>query len=814
MQTTPVQDQHALSLLGLEAGASKAAIQNAHQAKRSTIAKKLESAPTDALKQKFIDLQKQLDEARDLLLAASPAPKSPPIGASLSATKMADLPNAGPMGDDDQYHLLQPGQLLALRYEVQAQIGAGGMGAVYRALDRTTGQSIALKVLLPSLMKNEQARERFLDEARISQQLSHPNIVNVYDVQQDGDFFFLTMELLEGQDLRQVMENRKLAKQPFKQPEMQEISDQLCAALVYAHKYTVHRDLKPENVWLTENGEYKLMDFGIARVQSTSQRTQTGAAMGTAYYMAPEQLKGQKDIDGRADQYAMGVMLYELATGEVPAGLIKPVRQLRKDLSKSFGDAIMRTLNSGPAERFADIETFNQNLKKGGGLPALPWRGLAITAAFLAAVIGVGGVVASGNLNIAALEGLLPMSKEEKSRYRADMARVQGEIKVAKTRLETGRRNLDSDVRDAQRNESTDLNALNYWQQLTEEWIFGGSTISELEGSLSMGEALLRDESFEEAKDAFNRVKVGYQDLEENFKAGEHFYHAVGEHDAAKQSWTALGINSTPLHPEVAAATQVSEAAKLAQSEGALKTALTSWRKAADHWKNAKQAGDEIVVAKRAAQAAEASWLALKKQYNLRDPAEVKQARDLFVQAGEQLQQGGFDAAVATWKQSQVTWENAKTASKDQVAKVERDRESAAAAEAERQRLAAEAERERQRIENLKQQISELSITRNNLAAELEKRKAENERLMAEYWRIPGVSGTGGEISYSLSFFHECINSGMDSYIDSCRNARSNMRRLERLHGPYYDNLKRITNIPYEIADMDRKVNELKAQLK
>ena len=121
-----------------------------------------------------------------------------------------------------------------------------------RAFDSNTDKDIALKVLLPSLLKNERARERFMDEVRISQQLSHPNIVNVFDVQQDGDFYFLTMELLEGQDLRQVMDNRLLARQPFAVDEVQEIISAISQGLAYAHQHTVHRDIKPENIWLTK----------------------------------------------------------------------------------------------------------------------------------------------------------------------------------------------------------------------------------------------------------------------------------------------------------------------------------------------------------------------------------------------------------------------------------------------------------------------------------------------------------------------------------------------------------------------------------
>ena len=97
----------------------------------------------------------------------------------------------------------------------------------------------------------------------------------------------------------------------------------ICDALAYAHGYTIHRDIKPENIWLSDNGTVKVMDFGLARLQSASQRSQSGAVLGTAYYMAPEQIQGRSDIDGRADQYAVGVLLYEMLSGQVPAGRIE-----------------------------------------------------------------------------------------------------------------------------------------------------------------------------------------------------------------------------------------------------------------------------------------------------------------------------------------------------------------------------------------------------------------------------------------------------------------------------------------------------------
>lgn len=347
-----MNSEQAKQALGLDATASSEEALAELNKKRIQVVEKLAAAPTEALKAKFEQSLTQLAEAEKAL---NPSPAR----SSLSETKLADLPGAAPVGDGSAQLLhLKPGDKLGGRYEIKELIGQGGMGAVYRTFDKNRQQDIAIKVLLPSLTSHEKARERFLNEARLSSDLSHPNIVNVYDVQQEGDIYFLTMELLEGQDLRQVMENRKMVRQNFSEQEMVELARALGAGLDHAHKKTIHRDIKPENVWQTEEGEYKLMDFGIARLMSTSQRTQTGAAMGTAYYMAPEQLKGARDIDGRADQYAIGVLLYEMATGEVPAGIIKPLELARKDLGKGFCDAVTKCLQADPSERHLSMSAF------------------------------------------------------------------------------------------------------------------------------------------------------------------------------------------------------------------------------------------------------------------------------------------------------------------------------------------------------------------------------------------------------------------------------------------------------------------------
>jgi hypothetical protein len=206
-------------------------------------------------------------------------------------------------------------------YEIVGPVGAGGMGEVYRARDGRLGRDVAVKVLPESLAANADLALRFEKEARAAGGLSHPNVLAVHDVGREGGVAYLVAELLEGQTLR-----GRLEEGPIPARKVVEIARQLVAGLAAAHdKQIVHRDLKPENVFLTKDGVVKILDFGLAKlnapVESTDtlpggdEGTQPGAVMGTAGYMAPEQVQGRA-VDTRADIFAFGAILYELATGK------------------------------------------------------------------------------------------------------------------------------------------------------------------------------------------------------------------------------------------------------------------------------------------------------------------------------------------------------------------------------------------------------------------------------------------------------------------------------------------------------------------
>lgn len=256
---------------------------------------------------------------------------------------------------------LGPGVVLCRRYRLNSEIGRGGMGVVYRATDLELMREVAVKVL-PDTSCSPEARARLLREARAAAALNHPHIVSVYDVGEAEGMPFFVMELVKGPSLSRA--------RPAEISRIVEIACQICAALEHAHANNiVHRDLKPDNVLLSapgESGMAKLADLGLALPGYGERLSRTGVIMGTASYMAPEQALGRA-LDGRADLYALGVLLYELSTGKVPFksdnplaivsqhvhAPVVPPRVLRPDLPRALEAVILRLLAKDPVSRFA-----------------------------------------------------------------------------------------------------------------------------------------------------------------------------------------------------------------------------------------------------------------------------------------------------------------------------------------------------------------------------------------------------------------------------------------------------------------------------
>ena len=260
------------------------------------------------------------------------------------------------------------GELIAGRYRVVRELGRGGMGVVYLVNDtELRDRLVALKMVHPNLVAHPEARERFEDEVIIGQELTHSNIIGIHDLKRWEGLRFFSMEYIDGLSLREWLDRRKEEKPPFTLREVVSVIDPLLVALSYAHQLdAIHRDVKPENIMIM--GEFpevqiKVLDFGIAKTLSPSKFTHTAQALGTAYYMAPEQMKGNKNIDHRADLYSVGMILYEMLTGEMAVGRFHLPGELFSDLPRELDDVVEKALAPGPEERFKDAEEMREALR-------------------------------------------------------------------------------------------------------------------------------------------------------------------------------------------------------------------------------------------------------------------------------------------------------------------------------------------------------------------------------------------------------------------------------------------------------------------
>ena len=284
---------------------------------------------------------------------------------------------------------------LAGRYEIVALLGSGGMGTVYQARDMTLDEMVALKVLREELADDPVMLNRFRREVKLARKVTHPNVARTFDIGEHGPRMFLTMELIQGTPLSAVT----TPGVPLPMARIVELANAICAGLGAAHAAgVVHRDLKPENILLANDGRILITDFGIAQVASSSAVARTqGLAVGTPAYMAPEQVEGAPDLDGRADIYALGTILFELWTGSrawdgdsvyvvASRRLFEPPpdpRQRRHDVPDQAARIIMRCMATARADRFqsaADVASALARVSLVASIPPLPMERVTLNA--------------------------------------------------------------------------------------------------------------------------------------------------------------------------------------------------------------------------------------------------------------------------------------------------------------------------------------------------------------------------------------------------------------------------------------------------
>jgi eukaryotic-like serine/threonine-protein kinase len=279
-------------------------------------------------------------------------------------------------------------QVLSANYELESEVGRGGMGIVYCARDRRLKREIAIKVLPPELSFRADIRQRFLREAETAAQLNHPNIVPIYTVEEKDNLVYFVMSYIKGDNLGQRLQQHG----PIAPVEVRRILREVADALSYAHnRNVIHRDIKPDNIIIDEEtGRAMVTDFGIARAltdSGDSRLTATGMAIGTPAYMSPEQSAGDSAIDGRSDLYSLGVVGYQMLCGQppfvannTPSMLVKhlsekpiPVDERWPDLPQDLSRAVMMCLEKDPADRFPSAAAFAVALD-GGSMPTLATR--------------------------------------------------------------------------------------------------------------------------------------------------------------------------------------------------------------------------------------------------------------------------------------------------------------------------------------------------------------------------------------------------------------------------------------------------------
>lgn len=266
------------------------------------------------------------------------------------------------------------GKIVDSRYEILSLVGVGGMANVYKAIDKQTGRQVAVKFLKEEFFENEELVRRFKNESKAISVLNHDSIIKVVDFNITDSEKYLVMEYIDGVTLKEFMDNRgKLTWE-----DTLVFANIILSALSHAHENgVVHRDLKPQNIMLTRDGRLKIMDFGIARLATASQRTVTDKAIGSVHYISPEQVRGQS-TDGRSDIYSIGIMMYEMITGKLPfqsetavsvalqqlSQTAQPISEIVSDVPKGLEQIIMKAIEKDPEKRYQSAAEMRKDIKK------------------------------------------------------------------------------------------------------------------------------------------------------------------------------------------------------------------------------------------------------------------------------------------------------------------------------------------------------------------------------------------------------------------------------------------------------------------
>jgi len=253
-----------------------------------------------------------------------------------------------------------PGHVFAGRFTIIERVGEGGMGVVYKAIDKTLNDTVALKLIQPGRARAKDYVSRFRREVRLTRQITHPNVCRVHDLGETGEILYLSMEWITGDTLRQLLRKTRV----LREERALEIAEKISRALTAAHERgIVHRDLKPENVMIDDRGEVHVMDFGLAVERGGDEITGAGVVIGTPRYMSPEQRR-QEELDPRSDVFSLGLVLHEMLTGRVPHPVVPDAREIRSGVSRPIVPVLESLLAESKEARCPTAEAAGQLIRK------------------------------------------------------------------------------------------------------------------------------------------------------------------------------------------------------------------------------------------------------------------------------------------------------------------------------------------------------------------------------------------------------------------------------------------------------------------
>ena len=593
--------------------------------RRKLITERLNAASTNLLKTRYKGMLIQLEHAAGVLSGVHQP------GVELPEAKMVDaqgtISNGTGSDKTNGNNELAPGQTLADRYEIREKIGQGSKAIVFRAFDKKRGEDIAIKVLLPGLLTNNNLREHFLTEVGRSCELYHPDIVNEYDLKNDGEIFFLTMELLEGRTLRQVMDARRKSRNPFSEKEVIHLAHTLAGGLAYAHIKTPHGDIKPENIWIDGKGNYKIMDFGMAGLVRARQTAQTGMPTSTDY-MAPEQLKDSNGIDDRVDQYALGVLMYELLTRDLPATRKNSTPVRHKRMSKNIASIIVKMVKINPDDRYrsiGDVRSALTKIESERSAPKFSPKVLGLVATIIAAVAITLFANSSGHLG-ELWDSIRPLPDEVAQQQFNDAIQLVNEANGLIRGLDQAQKKLEAKIREGeiniqqleevQRKTRSDTQKIEIEQllnqtrfdlthnkrlrSLTNRIIFDDSNLLGSKGKVQIALSLIDDKNHPGAMELLIPVRTDLKNDLQRFDIAEDYLWAHAKLGRAQLIWLRFNQAQELQQPEdlaqrkqkIARAEQLAEQGQVAEAVEQMYRYIQSYQK--DHAVDQKLAKDRV----------------------------------------------------------------------------------------------------------------------------------------------------------------------------------------------------------------------------